>query len=273
MSTDLGLPTNRCPDSSAGSQAAESASYKVLGVRVDAVQIPQVIERVEQWIRERGPSRYIAVTGMHGVTESQRNARFRTILREAGLVVADGMPLVWLGRWHGHNMRRRVYGPELTESFCQAAGAKYRHFFYGGGPGVAEDLARQLQQRYGIQVAGTYCPPFRALTAEEDQAVIRHINAAKPDVVWVGLSTPKQETWMYEHRDKLSSPVMFGIGAAFDLNTGKLKQAPEWMRENGLEWLFRLGTEPRRLWRRYLVFGPMFAWKVSLELLGLKVFD
>jgi len=273
MSTDLGLRVYRCPDSNAAPQAAKNCSYKVLGVRVDAVQIPQVIEQVERWIAERGPSRYVAVTGMHGVSESRRNARFRAILREAGLVVADGMPLVWLGRWHGHNMPRRVYGPELTESFCQATGAKYRHFFYGGAPGVADELARQLQQRYGIEVAGTYCPPFRALTAAEDQAAVSTRNAANPDVVWVGLSTPKQETWMYEHRDKLLSPVMFGIGAAFDLNIGKLKQAPKWMRENGLEWLFRLGTEPRRLWHRYLVLGPIFAWHVSLELLGLRMFE
>jgi len=131
MSTELELPTYRCTDSGTAPEAA-NGSYKVLGVRVDAVQIPQVIEQVERWIEERGPSRYVAVTGMHGISESRRNARFRAILREAGLVVADGMPLVWLGRWHGHDMRRRVYGPELTESFCQATGAKYRHFFYGG---------------------------------------------------------------------------------------------------------------------------------------------
>jgi len=256
------------PESHNGIQA-----FRVLGVRVDAVQIPDAIQIVERWIAERGSSRYVAVTGMHGVTESRRSAEFRKILGAAGLVVADGMPLVWLGRWHGNDMRRRVYGPELTETFCQVTGSKYRHFFYGGAPGVADHLAQTLQERHGIQVAGTYCPPFRTLTEGEDREVVKMINASGADVVWVGLSTPKQETWMYQHRDKLQAPAMLGIGAAFDLNTGRLKQAPEWMRENGLEWLFRLMAEPRRLWRRYLVYGPVFAWNVSLELLGLKAFE
>ncbi len=254
-------------------QAGEVRSFPVLGIRVDAVQIPDAIAVLERWIAERGPSRYVAVTGMHGVMESRRSREFQEILGAAGLVVADGMPLVWLGRWHGYNMRRRVYGPELTDTFCQVTGGKYRHFFYGGAPGVADDLARTLQQRHGIRIAGTYCPPFRPLTDKEDREVVETINGSGADVVWVGLSTPKQETWMFQHRDKLQVPAMLGVGAAFDLNTGRLKQAPEWMRENGLEWLFRLLAEPRRLWRRYLVYGPAFAWNVSLELLGLKAFE
>lgn len=246
----------------------------MLGVRVDAVQIADAIVRIEQWIAARGPSQYVAVTGMHGVSEAQNNPRFATILRHAGMVVSDGMPLVWLGRWHGYrNMKRRVYGPELTHAFCRETGDKYRHFFYGGAPSRADELAQMLHRKYGIGIAGTYCPPFRPLTAEEDRQVVETINAANPDVIWVGLSTPKQENWMYEHCDKLRVPVMLGIGAAFDLCTGRLKQAPPWMRENGLEWLFRLLAEPRRLWRRYLVLGSAFAWNVSLELLGLRVYE
>jgi N-acetylglucosaminyldiphosphoundecaprenol N-acetyl-beta-D-mannosaminyltransferase len=130
-----------------------------------------------------------------------------------------------------------------------------------------------MQERYGICVAGAYCPPFRPLTEAEDREVVQIINSSKADVVWVGLSTPKQETWMYEHRDKLAAPVMFGVGAAFDLNTGRLQQAPRWMRENGLEWLFRLTMEPKRLWRRYLVAGPIFVWNIGLELCKLRQFD
>ena len=272
MPTELTSPTSDCGNSRRF-PSRQSLAFKVLGVRVDAVQIPDVIAQVENWIAEREPGHYIAVTGMHGISESCRNVNFRSVLNQASLVVADGMPLVWLGRWHGYDMRRRVYGPELTETFCQETGGRYRHFFYGGAPGVADSLARAMQERYGICVAGTYCPPFRPLTEAEDREVVHIINSSRADVVWVGLSTPKQETWMYEHRDKLAAPVMFGVGAAFDLNTGRLQQAPRWMRENGLEWLFRLTMEPKRLWRRYLVAGPIFVWNIGLELCKLRQFD
>jgi len=249
-----------------------SSSFLVLGIRVNAVQIPDVVGILEQWIADRDRTHYVAVTGMHGVSESQNDSYFRTTLQDADLVVPDGMPLVWLGRWHGFPLKRRVYGPELTATFMQQTGARYRHFFYGGAPGVADNLAKVSQESYGINVVGTYCPPFRPLTSEEDKEVVSIINAARPDVVWVGLSTPKQERWMYEHRGLLNVPVLLGVGAAFDLNTGKLRQAPRWMRENGLEWLFRLLAEPRRLWRRYLVNGSKFVWSVALELTGLRSF-
>jgi N-acetylglucosaminyldiphosphoundecaprenol N-acetyl-beta-D-mannosaminyltransferase len=248
--------------------------FRVLGVRVHAVQIPQVVDWMEYCIHDRGRARYVAVTGMHGVTESHQNPEFRSVLRDADLVVPDGMPLVWLGRLRGFShLARRVYGPELMETFCRETGAKYRHFFYGGAPGIADRLAQVEQERHGIRVAGTYCPPFRPLTAEEDKAVIAMINEAAPDVVWVGLSTPKQEKWMHEHRNRLQVPLLLGVGAAFDLNSGQLKQAPAWMREHGLEWLFRLMAEPKRLWRRYLVQGSRFVWNVLLELTALRIYE
>jgi len=249
------------------------ARFPVLGVGVSAVQIPQVIEILERWILERSRPHYVAVTGMHGITEAQYDQRFRSILRTADLVVPDGMPLVWIGRWRGFQLRRRVYGPELMATFFQQTGDRYRHFFYGGAPGVAERLSQVARQRYGIRVVGTYCPPFRPLTEEEDREAMQAIADARADVLWIGLSTPKQERWMSEHLTKVSVPVMLGVGAAFDLNAGTLRQAPGWMREHGLEWLFRLAAEPRRLWRRYVIFGSKFAWNVSLELLGLKAFD
>jgi len=250
-------------------------AYKVLGVRVDAVQIPDVVNQMEFWIRERRRSHYIAVTGMHGVSEAQEDRAFKSVLNSADLVVPDGMPLVWLGRLHGFSLKRRVYGPELMVAFCsQTSCRSYRQFFYGGAPGVAEELAKTLRTRFpGTQVVGTYCPPFRPLTGEEKRDVLELISRMRPDVVWVGLSTPKQERWMYEYREEIEIPVMVGVGAAFDLNSGRIKQAPAWMQEHGLEWFYRLLQEPRRLWRRYLVYGPRFLGNVILELLGLKTFE
>jgi N-acetylglucosaminyldiphosphoundecaprenol N-acetyl-beta-D-mannosaminyltransferase len=249
---------------------AAAPDFKVLGVRVDAVQIPEVVSLMERWIQERTAVHYIAVTGMHGVMEAQQDPGFRSILNAADLVVPDGMPLVWLGRWHGYALRRRVYGPELMETFCRSTGPSYRHYFYGGGPGVADRLAHVLRQRYGVDTVGTYSPPFRPLTEAEKMEVDSRIQAAAPDVVWVGLSTPKQERWMFEQRRRLTVPLMAGVGAAFDFIAGTAKQSPAWMRENGLEWFFRLIQEPRRLWQRYLILGPQFAWNVGLELLNLR---
>lgn len=235
---------------------------------VNAVQIPDVISRIKYWIEARSKGRYIAVTGMHGIAESWSDGRFHDALHCADLVVPDGMPLVWLGRWHGHPLKRRVYGPELMETFCRSTGSTYRHFFYGGADGTAERLAHSLHERHGIVVVGTFAPPFRALTADEQRYVASLIDRSSPDVLWVGLSTPKQEMWMHSNRNKLGVPVMLGVGAAFDINSGRTRQAPAWMRENGLEWLFRLATEPRRLARRYLISIPKAAGLVLLELIG-----
>jgi N-acetylglucosaminyldiphosphoundecaprenol N-acetyl-beta-D-mannosaminyltransferase len=259
---------------SAAARQAQSAlaRFRVLGVSVDAAQIQDVVARMESWIAERAGCHFIAVTGMHGVAESQSDSSFKQILNSADLVVPDGMPVVWLGRRQGHSLKSRVCGPDLMEAFCQATGPRYRHFFYGGAPGVPADLATILSRRYGVRVVGTCSPPFRPLTNQEDKNLLAQIEEAAPDVLWVGLGTPKQERWMYDHRDKLSVPVMVGVGAAFDFVTARVKRAPYWMRENGLEWFFRLAQEPRRLWRRYLIYGSLFAWNVSLELLGLKKF-
>jgi len=247
------------------------ASFRALDVRVDAVQIPEVIHRIDDWIGERNRCRFVAVTGMHGVMEARHDETFKEVLSAAGLVVPDGYPLVWLGRRQGFSeLKRRVYGPELMERFCAESAAKgYRHFFYGGAPGVAQDLANRFSARFpGFQVAGVYCPPFRALTEEEDREVVAAIEESRADILWVGLSTPMQETWMYQHRNRLNVPVLVGVGAAFDFHTGRVAQAPGWMGEHGLEWLFRLAMEPRRLWRRYLINGSQFATLVLLEMFG-----
>jgi exopolysaccharide biosynthesis WecB/TagA/CpsF family protein len=246
-------------------------SFAVLGVRVNALQIPDVTKEMMRWIQERRRCHTIAVTGMHGIMEAQHDPAFKDILNQADAVVPDGMPLVWLGRLRGLVLQRRVYGPELMLSFCQQAAIRgYRHFFYGGVPGQSERLADLFRNKFpGLQVAGAYSPPFRPLTLEEDAKILSMINATTPDILWVGLGTPKQESWMQEHRERLQVPVVVGVGAAFDIHTGTKAQAPVWMREHGLEWLFRLGQEPRRLWKRYLVYGSEFTVRVGLELLGL----
>jgi N-acetylglucosaminyldiphosphoundecaprenol N-acetyl-beta-D-mannosaminyltransferase len=268
------MPATELTQSISPASLTHSRSFRVLGVRVDAVQIPQVVAAMEKWIERRDQCGFIAVSGMHGVTEAQHDRSFKDVLNAAALVVPDGMPLVWLGRWKGFALPRRVYGPELmAEFFSQTAPNKYSHFFYGGAPGVAEALAKRFAIRYpGFTAAGTYTPPYRPLTPEEDNQVVSLINRSRPDIVWVGLSTPKQERWMYEHHKRLDVPVLVGVGAAFDFHTGRVPQAPRWMREHGLEWLFRLSREPRRLWRRYLLYGTEFVSLVLLEALRLKKF-
>jgi len=249
--------------------------FRVLGVRINAVQIEDVITRMEEWIRNRSGSHSISPTGMHGTVEAQRDPSFKQVLNSTDLVVPDGMPLVWLGRRRGHYLPRRVYGPDLMLEFCEkTAGREYRHFFYGGEEGVPERLAETLKRRFPpMEVCGTFSPPFRPLTPEQDQEIVTMISRAAPDVLWVGLGTPKQERWIHEHRDTLHVPVLVSVGAAFHVVSGRRSQAPLWMREHGLEWLFRLLQEPRRLWRRYLLDGARFVACLGLESLRLKSFD
>ena len=239
----------------------------VLGVGVSAIDLERAVATFDQWIAT-GARHYVCVSGVHGVMESRRDPALRDVHNAAGLVTPDGMPLVWLSRLAGERQVRRVYGPDLLLAYCTHGIAfGRRHYFYGGAPGVAERLAQRLCGRVpGLRVVGMYTPPFRALTAEEDADVVAHIDAAAPDVVWVGLSTPKQERWMAEHRARLGAPVLVGVGAAFDFHAGLKRQAPRWMQRSGLEWAFRLATEPRRLGRRYLVNNPQFVWHVARQL-------
>jgi N-acetylglucosaminyldiphosphoundecaprenol N-acetyl-beta-D-mannosaminyltransferase len=261
-------------DAAAPRAGSPPARVDVLGVRVSAIDVPAALAALDGWV-ERGERHYVCVSGVHGVMESLRDPALRQIHNAAGLVTPDGMPLVWLGRLAGQAHVRRVYGPDLMLAYCAHGLARgRRHFFYGGGEGVAERLVGRLRARFpGLAVAGTYTPPFRALTAEEDAAVVRRINDAAPDVVWVGLSTPKQERWMAAHRAALGAAALVGVGAAFDFNAGLKRQAPAWMQRAGLEWAFRLATEPRRLGRRYLVNNPLFVWHVAQQLLGRRRYD
>jgi N-acetylglucosaminyldiphosphoundecaprenol N-acetyl-beta-D-mannosaminyltransferase len=221
-------------------------------VGVSAIDMTQALATIEGWIA-RGERHYVCVTGVHGVMESRRDSELQRIHHDAGLVTPDGMPLVWLARRAGFHHVDRVYGPDLLLACCEISVRRgYRHFFYGGGPGVPELLAERLSRRFpGLCVAGTYSPPFRPLQPQEDEDVVQRLNASGADIVWVGLSTPKQERWMHEHRGRLGAAVLIGVGAAFDFHAGLKRQAPRWMQRSGLEWLFRLAHEPRRLWRRY----------------------
>jgi N-acetylglucosaminyldiphosphoundecaprenol N-acetyl-beta-D-mannosaminyltransferase len=245
--------------------------YGVLGVWVDAVDPGRALDAIEGWIAS-GQRGYVCATNVHSVMEARRDGAVRSALNGARLVVPDGMPLVWLGRLEGHRGVRRVYGPDLTLQLCERAARRgYRCFFYGGAEGVAGALADALARRFpGLPVVGAEAPPFRPLTAAEDEEAVGRINAAAPDLVFVGLGCPKQELWMAAHRGRLAAAALLGVGAAFDFHTGRVSQAPRWMMGAGLEWLFRLGREPRRLWHRYLVYNPAFLFQVALERLGLR---
>jgi len=243
----------------------------ILGVGISAINMAMALETIERWIIEQSPH-YVCVTPVHSVMDCQRDLELRRIQNASGLSTPDGMPLVWLSRLKGFRHVERVYGPDLMLALCERSAAKgYRHFFYGGAEGVPEQLASVLQKRFpGLQVAGFFSPPFRPLAPEEDEQIVQIINKAAPDVVWVGLGSPKQERWMAEHVGRLTAPVLIGVGAAFDFLTGRKPQAPRWMQRAGLEWLFRLLTEPRRLWRRYLINNPLFVALVVLQALGVR---
>lgn len=250
------------------------ARTNVLGVGVSAVDMRQAVATIGEWIERRAP-RYVTVTGVHGVMESQRDEPLREIHNVAGLVVPDGMPLVWLSRLSGKGEVRRVYGPDLMLECC-AEGVErgWKHFLYGGAEGVPELLAERLEARFpGIEIVGAYSPPFRPLTDAEDREVVETIDRSGADIVWVGLGTPKQERWMSEHVGRFGASVLVGVGAAFDFHAGLKSQAPAWMQRAGLEWLYRLGSEPRRLWRRYLINNPLFIGSVLLQAAGVRRYE
>lgn len=232
------------------------------------------LRTIDRWISS-GDQEYVCVTGVHGVMESQRDEALRRIHNEAGLVTPDGMPLVWVSWLRGFKGVSRVYGPDLMLACCERFLAQQcRHFFYGAAEGVAERLGDRLAKRFpGLVVAGSFSPPFRPLTPREDREIVTMINATEPDIVWVGLSTPKQERWMKEHLGRVNAAVLIGVGAAFDFHAGVKPQAPRWMQRFGLEWCFRMITEPRRLGRRYMVNNPLFVINLFLQWAGIRRYE
>ena len=236
----------------------------VLGVGVSTVTPQMAIDTLAGWI-ERRERRYVCVTGVHGVMESQRDPGLLEIHNRSGLTVPDGMPMVWACRRAGAAWVSRVYGPDFMRAACaRGVSAGWRMFLYGAAPETVERLARTLRRTYpGIQIVGAISPPFRPLTNTERDEVVAEINRAQPDIVWVGLSTPKQERWMSENRAALSAPILAGVGAAFDLVSGTQRQAPRFLQRVGLEWFYRLLQEPRRLWKRYARNNPTFVFAVA----------
>jgi N-acetylglucosaminyldiphosphoundecaprenol N-acetyl-beta-D-mannosaminyltransferase len=233
--------------------------FDVLGIPISATTLKETATLVNEWASDK-KGRYICVREVASLMASRDDPDLVQLHHEAALVVPDGMPLVWIGKRRGYDIERTC-GPDLFDLICrQSPQSGLKHYFYGGKEGVAEKLTQVCRSRYpGIQIVGHECPPFRPLTPEEDAAVINRITASGADVVWVGISSPKQDVWMRDHVNKLPQ-TMIGVGAAFDFHTGEVKRAPKWMQKRGLESVYRLFSEPRRLWRRYLILAPKFVW-------------
>ena len=247
-------------------------SIQILGTRVHMVQMADTLHLMERWIQDDQGCRYIIASNLHAILEAHKHKEFRAVVNAASLFVPDGISATWVARFKGSPVKSRVRGTDLMRAFCELASHKgYSSFFYGNSQEVLNMMSARLRDRFpNLKIAGLHSPPFHSLTAPEDAQVTEMINQAKPDVLWVGLGCPKQERWMFEHRDKLNVPVMVGVGAAFNFLSGRVKEAPSWMRNHNLEWAWRMVHEPRRVWRRVLVYGPQFASFAFLEVIGLK---
>lgn len=246
----------------------------ILGVGVSALDISDAVTFVNSFL-ETGNKGYICVTGMHGIMEAQTDPEFREIQNNSCLTAPDGIPTVWIGHFHGHNRMKQVRGADFMLQVCaSAAKTGSRQFLFGGKPGVAELLRDVLTVRFpGLQIVGTYTPPFRPLNAQEEVDLYQQLLRSRVDVLWCGISTPKQERFMAHYIGLLPVRLMVGVGAAFDLNAGLLKDSPQWVQKCGLQWAHRLYQEPRRLWRRYLFNIPRFLWLYFLQRTGVRSYE
>jgi N-acetylglucosaminyldiphosphoundecaprenol N-acetyl-beta-D-mannosaminyltransferase len=262
---------------SEGSPVEEGATsvvmdrVNILGVGAMPLSLGKAAATLERWRRE-GQRKYVCVISVHGLVVAQRDSAIRRALNGCGMATEDGMPLVWWSRLVGFSQARRVCGSDLLDAVCDYGLQRgYRHYFYGASPEVLELLTDRLRRRHpGLIIAGSRSPPFRSLTAVEDAEHIAAINEARPDFVWVGLGMPKQEKWMVGHLGKINATALLGVGAAFDFHAGTKPRAPVWMQHSGLEWLFRLMTEPRRLARRYLIDNSLFVGYMLQQVTGWK---
>jgi N-acetylglucosaminyldiphosphoundecaprenol N-acetyl-beta-D-mannosaminyltransferase len=252
---------------------AKGPRANVLGVGISAINLDSAAAAIADAVEHKTKG-YICVTGVHGVSEAQKDPTFRAILNQAFLTTPDGMPTVWMGRWQGFRQMGRVYGPDLMLGVCELSRqGGYTHFLYGGAPGVADALKSRLEQRFpGIRIVGTYSPPFRPLTTEEENELARRVGELRPDIFWIGLSTPKQERFMAQYWQTLDATLFVGVGAAFDFHAGRIRQAPRWMQRSGLEWLFRLACDPGRLWKRYLKNNPLFICRALCQVTRIRTY-
>ena len=243
--------------------SAARDQVEILGARVDRVTMDAALGRIEAWIADPPETaRLVIVTGFHGIWVGHQDPGFRDLMNAADLFCPDGIAPVWLSRLRGDPLPERIPGADLMRAFFERANERgYGSFFYGDTDETLTALRGRLMERYpGHRIVGTYSPPFRALTPEEDNAIVDQINAARPDVLWVGLGLPKQERWIEEHRDRLRVPVAIGVGAAFGFLSGNVTRAPKWLGDAGFEWVWRFIAEPQKLWRRDLLDGPRFLY-------------
>lgn len=243
----------------------------VLGVGVHAIDMNSAVDTIENAIAARKQG-YVCLTGVHGVMEAQRDPALTRVFANAMLVLPDGMPTVWIGHLQGFHQMDRVFGPQLMLRIAErSVQGGYSHFLCGGQPGVAEQLRDALVRRFpGITILGTYTPPFQSLTAVEERELVSQIEELRPQIVWVGMSTPRQELFMARYLPRLKTTLMIGVGAAFDFHTGRTKDSPQWVKRAGLQWAHRLAQEPRRLWKRYAINNPSFVVQALLQLAGIK---
>lgn len=243
----------------------------VLGVAVSAIDLPSAVNLAARWIDAAEPG-YICLTGVHGIMEARADEAFKLILNRAAINLPDGMPMTWVGRLQGFRHIDRVFGPDFMDALCRLSVQRgYRNFLYGGQPGVAELLRHNLEQKFpGLQISGTYTPPFSSLTPDEEREIIARVRQAKPHILWVGLSTPKQERFMAQYLHRLQMPLMVGVGAAFDYHTGRIRDCSPWVKRAGLQWAHRAMQDPGRLWKRYLRNNPAFLWHIAAQISGLR---
>jgi N-acetylglucosaminyldiphosphoundecaprenol N-acetyl-beta-D-mannosaminyltransferase len=250
---------------------ADDSAVRILGIDIAAVDMEATLSRIAALLQESRKG-YICAVSVHGVMEAHRSPRLAQSYSGSELTIPDGMPLVWVGWMQGHADMRRVTGPDLMiEVFRRREFAGVTHFLYGGVEGVAEDLRERLEARFPwVRIVGTATPPFHELSTVEQQELMTTISDLKPEIIWVGLGCPKQEIFMARCLPMLDTTLMFGVGAAFDFHTGRIRDCAQWIKLAGLQWLDRLLQDPQRLWRRYLRNNTAFLWHIGLELVGLR---